>query len=161
MSLHLMDDLPQGIDSKYRLIHIAGKRAKQIIRGSLPLITTKALKPTSVALEEVIAGKVRIEAPPPEWEGAQAKQAAQEARGAWFRHIPPEELIPSHLVSEGEKEEGGEFEMEATAEEYEPELEEQEGESVEGVEEFDPLSEGGLEEQIEGMGTEGQREGEN
>jgi DNA-directed RNA polymerase omega subunit len=99
MMLHLLDDLPEGIDSKYRLIHIVGKRAKQIHRGAHPLVNTRALKPTSIALEEVIARKVKIEAPPAEWEGSQGKQAAQEARAAWFRHIPPEELIPAHLVS--------------------------------------------------------------
>ncbi|MDH7499676.1 MAG: DNA-directed RNA polymerase subunit omega, partial [candidate division NC10 bacterium] len=151
MTLRLVDDLPDGIDSKYRLVHIAGKRAKQIMRGSLPLIDTKALKPTLIALEEVVAGKVKIEAPPPEWEAAQAKQAAQEARGAWFRHIPPEELIPAHLVSGEEKGEGEALELEGEGEEYGPELEEQEGELEEGVEEFDPLSHGALDEHIEGM----------
>ena len=159
--LHLLNDLPDDIDSKYRLVHIAAKRAKQINRGAQPLLNTKAFKPTTVAVEEVVARKVKIDAPPAQWEAAPSKQAAPESRASWFRHIPPEELIAPHLVSEEEKEGIGEFGIEATREEFGTELDEgHEGDLEGGVEEFDPISEVALEEEIGGVEIEGGKEGE-
>jgi DNA-directed RNA polymerase subunit omega len=59
------------IDSKYRLIIVAAKRSKQLQRGAKPRIDidSQKHKPTRVALEEVIRGRVpfriRIEEHPP------------------------------------------------------------------------------------------------
>ncbi len=48
------------IDSKYRLIILAAKRSKQLQRGARPRIDIDPLKhkPTRIALEEVMRGKV-------------------------------------------------------------------------------------------------------
>jgi DNA-directed RNA polymerase omega subunit len=48
------------IDAKYRLIILAAKRSKQLQRGARPRIEIDATKhkPTRIALEEVIRGKV-------------------------------------------------------------------------------------------------------
>jgi len=48
------------LDSKYRLIIVAAKRSKQLQRGAKPRIEIdpQKHKPTRVALEEVISGKV-------------------------------------------------------------------------------------------------------
>ncbi|HEV8587824.1 MAG TPA: DNA-directed RNA polymerase subunit omega [Pyrinomonadaceae bacterium] len=48
------------IDSKYRLIILAAKRSKQLQRGARPRIDIDQTKhkPTRIALEEVIRGKV-------------------------------------------------------------------------------------------------------
>ena len=53
---------PPEIDSKYRLIILAAKRSKQLQRGARPRIEIDATKhkPTRIALEEVIQGKVRF-----------------------------------------------------------------------------------------------------
>jgi DNA-directed RNA polymerase subunit omega len=53
-------DTSQEIDSKYRLIILAAKRSKQLQRGARPRIDIDATKhkPTRIALEEVIRGKV-------------------------------------------------------------------------------------------------------
>ena len=50
----------QEIDSKYRLIILAAKRSKQLQRGARPRIDIDATKhkPTRIALEEVIQGRV-------------------------------------------------------------------------------------------------------
>ena len=50
------------IDSKYRLIILAAKRSKQLQRGARPRIDTDPVKhkPTRIALEEVIRGKVNF-----------------------------------------------------------------------------------------------------
>ena len=51
----------QEVDSKYRLIILAAKRSKQLQRGAQPRIDIDSAKhkPTRIALEEVIRGKVR------------------------------------------------------------------------------------------------------
>ena len=48
------------IDAKYRLIILAAKRSKQLQRGARPRIDIDPTKhkPTRIALEEVIRGKV-------------------------------------------------------------------------------------------------------
>ncbi len=50
------------IDSKYRLIILAAKRSKQLQRGARPRIEIDPTKhkPTRIALEEVIQGKIHF-----------------------------------------------------------------------------------------------------
>ena len=50
------------MDSKYRMIIVAAKRSKQLQRGARPRIEIDPTKhkPTRVALEEVIRGKVNF-----------------------------------------------------------------------------------------------------
>ncbi len=50
------------VDSKYRLIILAAKRSKQLQRGATPRIDIDAQKhkPTRIALEEVMRGRVRF-----------------------------------------------------------------------------------------------------
>ena len=50
------------MDSKYRLIIVAAKRSKQLQRGARPRVDmdTQKHKPTRVALEEVLRGKVKF-----------------------------------------------------------------------------------------------------
>ena len=49
-----------GVDSKYSLIILAAKRSKQLQRGAQPRIDIdpQKHKPTRIALEEVIRGRV-------------------------------------------------------------------------------------------------------
>lgn len=50
------------VDSKYRLIILAAKRSKQLQRGARPRIDIDELKhkPTRIALEEVMRGRVNF-----------------------------------------------------------------------------------------------------
>ncbi len=52
----------QEIDSKYRLIILAAKRSKQLQRGARPRIDIDPTKhkPTRIALEELVQGKVQF-----------------------------------------------------------------------------------------------------
>ena len=50
-------------DSKYTLVMLTAKRARQIIDGEKPLIDTKSTKPVTVAIEEILEGKVKYETP--------------------------------------------------------------------------------------------------
>ncbi|HEX8098270.1 MAG TPA: DNA-directed RNA polymerase subunit omega, partial [Pyrinomonadaceae bacterium] len=54
---------PPEFDSKYRLIIVAAKRSKQLQRGARPRIEIdpQKHKPTRIALEEVLHGKVNFE----------------------------------------------------------------------------------------------------
>ena len=50
------------VDSKYRLIILAAKRSKQLQRGATPRIEIdpQKHKPTRIALEEVMRGRVHF-----------------------------------------------------------------------------------------------------
>ena len=58
-------DVPNGpeVDSKYRLIILAAKRSKQLQRGAQPRIEIdpQKHKPTRIALEEVMRGRVHFD----------------------------------------------------------------------------------------------------
>jgi DNA-directed RNA polymerase omega subunit len=58
-------DLPNvpEVDSKYRLIILAAKRSKQLQRGAQPRIEIdpQKHKPTRIALEEVMRGRVHFD----------------------------------------------------------------------------------------------------
>jgi DNA-directed RNA polymerase subunit omega len=58
-------DLPQGIDSKFRLILVAAKRARQLQSGARPLIQAPTKKATKVAQLELAAGLVPFEVQQP------------------------------------------------------------------------------------------------
>jgi DNA-directed RNA polymerase subunit omega len=49
------------IDSKYRMILMAAKRARQLQGGAKPLVHTTSRKTTRVAQEEMKAGVVKFE----------------------------------------------------------------------------------------------------
>ncbi|MFY9214149.1 MAG: DNA-directed RNA polymerase subunit omega [Tissierellaceae bacterium] len=51
-------------DSRYTLVMLTAKRARQIVDGSKPLIETESHKPVTIAIEEIVAGKVKYENPP-------------------------------------------------------------------------------------------------
>ena len=50
-------------DSRYTLVMVTSKRARQIIEGEEPLIETDSKKPVSIAMEEILAGKVTYKNP--------------------------------------------------------------------------------------------------
>ena len=52
----------QEVDSKYRMIILAAKRSKQLQRGATPRIEIdpQKHKPTRIALEEVMRGRVHF-----------------------------------------------------------------------------------------------------
>lgn len=54
-------DLPQDVDSKFRFILVAAKRARQLQAGAKPLIQTQSRKVTRIAQQEVGAGLIPFE----------------------------------------------------------------------------------------------------
>ena len=49
--------------SRYALVVATSKRARQLVNGEKPLIETKSDKPVTIAMEEVISGKVTFKEP--------------------------------------------------------------------------------------------------
>ena len=54
------DIIEQRVGSRYSLVVLAAKRAKQIKEGAPVLIETASTNPLTIALEEIAAGKVTV-----------------------------------------------------------------------------------------------------
>lgn len=54
-----IDELLGMVNSRYSLVTIVAKRARQIIAGENPLVYTKTIKPVSIAIEEFYDGKIK------------------------------------------------------------------------------------------------------
>ena len=54
-------EIPQNLDSKFRFILVAARRARQLQAGAKPLLQTASKRPTRIAQQEVGAGLVPIE----------------------------------------------------------------------------------------------------
>ena len=53
-----IEELLKRCGSVYRLVILAAKRAKEVAEGALQLVETPQRKVTSIALEEILQGKV-------------------------------------------------------------------------------------------------------
>ena len=88
---------PDGIDSTFRFILVAAKRAEQLVAGARPRIDARHAKPTLTALDEVTAGLVP-------WQPLTAEQydllRQQELMGPEPEEAPPVLLPPRELISE-------------------------------------------------------------
>jgi DNA-directed RNA polymerase subunit omega len=73
-SIARIDDLMDTVDSRFHLVHLAAKRAREIndYYGQLgeglgqhvpPLVVTESNKPLSIALQEIAEGKVVVADP--------------------------------------------------------------------------------------------------
>lgn len=102
MSQVPFEDLLEHIDSKYRLVIVAAKRAKQLNRGAAPLIQPRNIKPTYQALEEIASGKLGYEV---EAIAGEMARELTEAGGkpTWFRSLSSEEVLPEEVVAEVEE----------------------------------------------------------
>jgi len=56
-----LDLLLQKVDSKYTLVVLAAKRARQLTEGSSKMVESQSGKPVSVALQEIAQDKVKYE----------------------------------------------------------------------------------------------------
>lgn len=56
-------DLLKGGESKYSLVMVISKRARQIVDNSKPLIDTNSSKPVTIALEELLENKLEFVSP--------------------------------------------------------------------------------------------------
>jgi len=64
----------EGIDGSYRMVIASVKRAKALSQGVLPVISSKANKITTLAIEEVASGAVKV------LSGEEAVKASEESK---------------------------------------------------------------------------------
>ena len=56
----MIQTIPEGVDSKFRLVLLIARRAEQLMRGARPKIKTdRAVKPTRLAAEEFEDNQIR------------------------------------------------------------------------------------------------------
>ena len=56
----MIQTIPEGVDSKFRLVLLIARRAEQLMRGARPKVKTeKSMKPTRLAAEEFEHNQVR------------------------------------------------------------------------------------------------------
>jgi DNA-directed RNA polymerase subunit omega len=85
LPITIKDDM---IDTRYRLVIIASQRTKQLMQGAKPQVDTKAKKPTTVSLEEVLANKLEF------FTGKDARQALKDARRLKEEEAKVKALMP-------------------------------------------------------------------
>jgi DNA-directed RNA polymerase subunit omega len=75
--------LPPNVESKFRLVHIASRRAEQLVQGARPKMETRHSKMTRIALDEVGQDLVK-------WELASTEPPAGELEGVGTDPLPTE-----------------------------------------------------------------------
>jgi DNA-directed RNA polymerase subunit omega len=81
------------IDSRYRVVIITAQRARQLMQGSHPQVSSKFAKEITVALQEALEGRIEYTT------GPEARVALREARLKEF--IPrPKPLPPSTDIAD-------------------------------------------------------------
>jgi DNA-directed RNA polymerase omega subunit len=108
-------------DSKFRLVHIAAQRVRELASGAQPLVASKSIKDTTVALEESLLGVYHIII------GEEAQKAKEEHRKRKEQERMEEQLsakeeeirkeLSAYLSESIQGGEEGEEEAEAGAEE--------------------------------------------
>jgi DNA-directed RNA polymerase subunit omega len=53
-----VEDCIENVTNRFELVLMATKRARQIVRGSTPLVEVENDKPTVIALREIAEGKI-------------------------------------------------------------------------------------------------------
>ena len=53
-----INELSKIEKNKYTLVMLTAKRSRQLVEGEKPLIETESTKPVSIAIEEIINGKI-------------------------------------------------------------------------------------------------------
>jgi DNA-directed RNA polymerase subunit omega len=56
-----LESLLEKIENKYALVVSVAKRARVLKEGQLPMVDVASSNPVTVALEEISAGKIRID----------------------------------------------------------------------------------------------------
>ena len=58
-----LESLMKKVDSKYTLVTLAAKRARELTDGDAPFVDVNTNKIVSVAMEEINEGKIKYETP--------------------------------------------------------------------------------------------------
>ena len=63
MYIPSLKELSKIGDSRYTLVIVTAKRSRELIDNSKPIIETSSTKPVTIALEEVVEGKIKYKRP--------------------------------------------------------------------------------------------------
>ncbi len=58
-----IDELTKKVDSKYTLVMVTARRARQLVDGAKPKIETESAKPVTIAIEEFNQDKISYKKP--------------------------------------------------------------------------------------------------
>ena len=58
-----LESLMKKVDSKYTLVTLAAKRARELTDGDEPLVDVETTRVVSIAMEEIDQGKITYEKP--------------------------------------------------------------------------------------------------
>ncbi len=115
-----------NIDSKYRFIILAAKRAKQLLKGAKPKIQGKSKNPIRIAQTEVRSGLIEYEIIPAHMDEVPEREERVFVGGG----IPDEAVESDGLAG---KDVEGDVEVEPGEEHEEEEAGEEEGEDEDAV----------------------------
>ena len=96
-----IEDIMEHVDSKYRLVIVAAKRASSSTGAPVGLTQTRSVKPTYQALEEMATGKLGYEVE--NLAGEVAREVEPGAKPTWYRSLSAEEVVPDEAVAEAEE----------------------------------------------------------
>ena len=82
-----IEDLLKRCGSIYKLVILAAKRAKEIAQGSPALVETTQQKATSIALDEILQGKVLYKTEAPEAPAGKRGTRSESQRGKKKRAV--------------------------------------------------------------------------
>ena len=88
------DKIDQQVESKYALVILAAKRAKQLKEGGRPRIVTESRNPLTVALEEIAAGQVQCRFDEDSLAGREALADKQAVVGARELEVDLAQALP-------------------------------------------------------------------
>ena len=80
MSQVAIEGLLKQCGSVYKLVILAAKRAKEIAEGAPPLVEIEQRKVTSIALEEILSGRVLYKVEEPAGAGKRSRGKAKEEK---------------------------------------------------------------------------------
>ena len=95
------DQIDKHVESKYALVILAAKRAKQLKEGDRPLIGTDSANPLTVALEEIAKGQIRPQFDADSLAGREALADKEAVVGRRDLEVPNADplAVPSDLLA--------------------------------------------------------------
>ncbi len=125
-----INEIKHKADSRYTLVILAAKRARDLVDGKPPLVDCKVNRPVSIAAREINEDLIKVRYPedkpeePEEDEAAEAAEAEEGEEAEAAESEDAEAAEPEEPVEEAEADEAEEAAEEAEAADEQPEDEE-------------------------------------
>ena len=125
-----INEIKHKADSRYTLVILAAKRARDLVDGKPPLVDCKVNRPVSIAAREINEDLIKVRYPedkpeePEEDEAAEAAEAEEGEEAEAAESEDTEAAEPEEPVEEAEADEAEEAAEEAEAADEQPEDEE-------------------------------------